>query len=775
MNTQRYVTMALAICLIASFSQTQSSAQTVFEKTYGGSGWYYDYGRSVKQTSDGGFAIVGYTSYKTAGGYDVYLLKTDSNGILQWERRYGGPKSDKGFSVEQTSDGGYIIAGSAEQAGLSSNGPELYVIKTDHQGQVQWERAYLGNGDWDEGHCVQQTQDGGYIITGTWSFNGEKAFLLKLNSQGNEDWFQTYSGFRGYWVQPTPDGGYIITGHTVSSGQQIYSLKTDRWGNYQWHENYGKKGQGHSIEQTSDGGFAIFGYTDKSPNWGSTNYDICLIKINASGQEQWTKTFGRSNQDYGYSGQQTSDGGYILTGCTMSSTRWREVYLIKTDSSGKLEWESTFGGTRNDEGFSVIETSDSHYVVTGYKMLSDVDANVYLIKTAGPTSYQLTTSVYPPGYNCGQITVNPQKPRYSPGEKVTLTATPQNVNLYPGIYLAYWSGDASGANPTVIISMNSDKVVTANFTTCPGNRVRGDVNGDRTIDKLDVIAIINHILGFVPLTGNALCRADCDGDGSVNIMDVFRIIYSPWVLGIGPHCVPKTAISSAHIWTSEISMKGEDGFDLTLFIDASADVSGAQFSLSYDQSALTPGKPKLAGSAVEMTLDYRAENGKLTVVVHSSEGYTIPAGTKPIFTVPFKTLCSKHWTENADVHLGDIVLVASSSESIPVEIRPIRMKPETLLPEGWSLDQNYPNPFNPYTDIRYQIADSRFPLYTSLKIYNTLGQEVRTLVDEVKEAGYHTVTWDGRDNLGNPVASGVYFYCLQAGDFIASKRMMFMK
>jgi flagellar hook assembly protein FlgD len=100
---------------------------------------------------------------------------------------------------------------------------------------------------------------------------------------------------------------------------------------------------------------------------------------------------------------------------------------------------------------------------------------------------------------------------------------------------------------------------------------------------------------------------------------------------------------------------------------------------------------------------------------------------------------------------------------------------ETGVPMGYSLAQNYPNPFNPKTDIRYQISDSRSPVHTSLKIFNILGQEVRMLVDEVKEAGYYTVTWDGKDRFGNDVASGVYFYRLTAGDYTATKRMVLLK
>jgi len=221
-----------AICLASI-----TAAQTSWQRTYDGPG--YDGGWSVQQTTDGGYIITGYT-YSFGPGTpsysNVYLVKTNASGDTLWTRTYGGARNDRGNSVQQTSDGGYIVAGFTWSFGVGAD--DVYFVKTDAQGDTLWTRAYGGPSN-DEGYAVQQTADGGYIIAGnTNSFgvgtpDSDNVYVIKTDPSGDTLWTRTYGGpgyDEGWSVQQTTDGGYIIAGRTQSFGagyHDVYLIRTD--------------------------------------------------------------------------------------------------------------------------------------------------------------------------------------------------------------------------------------------------------------------------------------------------------------------------------------------------------------------------------------------------------------------------------------------------------------------------------------------------------------------------------------------------------------------
>jgi hypothetical protein len=354
----------------------------MWNRTYGGPG--NELASEVQVTKDGGYVIIGVTESYGAGDGDAWLIKTDSEGNEEWNKTFGGPRYDNGKSVQETVDGGYIIVGRTESYGVSS---DLWLIKTDSKGNQEWSRTFGGSG-FDFGWSIQGTIDSGYIITGgtnSFSSGDGDLWLIKTDSEGNEEWNKTFGGFGteyGNSVQETSDGGYIVAGGTTSfsagskaGSTDLWLIKTDSEGTETWNITYGgsDSDDGKSVQETSDGGYIVTGYTT---SFGAEGTDLWLIKIDSEGNEEWNRTFGELpaqeigliGYDYGESVQQTSDGGYIISGYTTSYHAFDsgDLWLIKTNTEGVLEWDMTSGRRGTDEGTSVPEVEDGEYIIAGF-------------------------------------------------------------------------------------------------------------------------------------------------------------------------------------------------------------------------------------------------------------------------------------------------------------------------------------------------------------------------------------------------------------------------
>jgi hypothetical protein len=335
--------------------------------------------------------LAGYTSSFGAGGYDIFLIKTDENGNIVWTKTYGGAGGDFSYFVQQTSDGGYIVAGGTNSFG--AGGLDIFLIKTYADGNIIWAKTYRGTGD-DWARSVHQTSDGGYILAGaTNSFGagGYDILLIKTDANGNIIWTKTYGGTNyedAYFVQQTSDGGYIVAGVTNSFGVgDIFLIKTDANGNIIWTKTYGGTNYdyAYSVQQTSDGGYIVAGYTS---SFGAGDYDIFLIKTDANGNIIWTKTYRGTDDEQAYSVQQTFDGGYSVAGRTRSfgAGSW-DAFLIKTDVNGNI------GSCSIVQNASPTETTPSPTVTTPSPSVSSPSPTV---NSVSPTVTSSTPTVHEP-------------------------------------------------------------------------------------------------------------------------------------------------------------------------------------------------------------------------------------------------------------------------------------------------------------------------------------------------------------------------------------------
>ncbi len=362
-----------------------------WDKDFGG--YYHDVLVAINQTKDGGYILGGYSDSDAGGNksddnwslapwYDFWIVKIDKAGKILWDRTIGGVFDDHLTSLQQTSDGGFILGGysNSDISGDKTEGTwgnegrfDYWVVKTDSEGLLEWDKTFGGSSD-DYILSLQQTSDGGYILGGYSDspISGDKT-QETLGGHGNSD----------YWI-----------------------IKIDSLGTIQWDKDYGGTGQDlfHSLLQTSDGGYILAGSSnsnnsgDKTENtWGDgTGYDFWSVKINSHGEKEWDKDLGGIKDEEFGSISQTSDGGYLISGTSYSPLSGdksednlgeEQSWTVKTNSQGDKEWDKTLHSQSHDESGFAIQTNDGCYVLANY-----TNANIGGDKTQ--YNWDTTTTIY---------------------------------------------------------------------------------------------------------------------------------------------------------------------------------------------------------------------------------------------------------------------------------------------------------------------------------------------------------------------------------------------
>jgi hypothetical protein len=364
--------LLLLACLLGSFSVF---SQITFQKVYPGC-----YGYSVVQTFDGGYAIVGNLCY----GYNgIYFIKTNPFGDTVMTRTYGGSDICYGISIAQTSDSGYIMAGTTFTN--NSSNACVYLLKTKANGDTIWTKSYCGN-NFSYGYSVLQTNDGGYIVAGSSAADSSNVYVIKTNFTGDTLWTRMYGGIQfdeGACIKQTISGGYIITGSTKSFGagmSDVYLISINSTGNILWTKTYGgvDNDYGKSVAQTQDSGFVIAGITHR---YAGANSCVYLIRTNNNGDTLWTKSIlGIFPHTVAFSTAQTVEGGYIIAG--YAHGLYDDAYLVKTDANGDTLWTRTYNTGRSEIAYSVAQTSDNGYILAGSSEIQGTPSiNIFLFKT----------------------------------------------------------------------------------------------------------------------------------------------------------------------------------------------------------------------------------------------------------------------------------------------------------------------------------------------------------------------------------------------------------
>jgi hypothetical protein len=389
----------------------------------------------ARQSSDGGFVMLGVEFYNGSGLGDILFLKTDGAGDTLWSHVYSGSNDDKAACFQLTADGGYIIIGSTQSIGMGNY--DYYLIKTDANGDTLWTRTYGGTGN-DYGHYVQVTNDGGYVMYGesdvNSGINAGEGYLVKTDNAGNLQWAKTYGtigGDYGYTARQTSDNGYImqmsVFDFNIGDWDELL-VRTDVNGDTLWTKKYDTPNSETSggIVQTADGGFLFAAVTTGA---GAGGQDILLVKTNTLGDTMFVKTIGGISDEVPYSIEPTSDGGYIICGESWSYSTYNSVYLVKLDANINVEWSTTMSGIAYRYGTFASQNSDGGYIIAGSTSdwgIAGQDYDAYLIRTnAGGYGYcadlmvndivghrQVTVSHTPITVGSGGVMLSTQLPCY---------------------------------------------------------------------------------------------------------------------------------------------------------------------------------------------------------------------------------------------------------------------------------------------------------------------------------------------------------------------------
>ena len=406
--------ISVLLVFVSLLANGQSASPSIeWLKSYGGTS--DDGAWSIQQTNDGGLIVAGYAESNDGnvsgnhGNADVWIVKLDDMGDTIWTRTLGGTADDRAFSIDQTADNGFIVAGislSNDGDVMSHHGGEdFWIVRLDTLGDIIWTRTLGGTGN-DVALSVQQTSDSGFIVAGftesddgdiSGNHGGRDSWVIKLDAVGNTIWSRALGGTSNdeiISIHQTTDYGFIAAGYSESNdgdvavnhgGRDFWIIKLNEAGNIVWNRVLGGSSDdgAYSIRQTIDGGYIVAGYS-QSDDGDVTGFhgiqDAWVVKLDTAGNTIWTHVMGGTGNDAALTVQQTTNGGFIVGGFSDSDDGYvstnhgsHDIWIVNLDAAGDTVWSHVLGGLGDDGAWGIQQTSDSGFVAAGFSASNDGD------------------------------------------------------------------------------------------------------------------------------------------------------------------------------------------------------------------------------------------------------------------------------------------------------------------------------------------------------------------------------------------------------------------
>jgi PKD repeat protein len=774
----RLVFPAILTCNLLTISIHAQEPDTLWTRSFGGN--LRDEGFDVQETIDGGFIVVGFTGSFGSGSSDVWLIKTNELGEQLWAKTYGTNFGDAGLSVQQTGDKGFIITGFASLTG-SYEGRDYYLIKTDSLGDTLWTGHFGGNRR-DEAFSCISTSDGGYILTGFTNLIGpqyEHSDMLSVKTDliGDTLWTLTYGEEfydDGRSVHETYDNCYIIIGTTqtvLDTTMHAYLMKVSSVGDTIWTRKYGNQinTRGFYGMQTVDKGFILGGQIDD---------DAWLVKTDSTGNILWSKTYGGSTSRFINSVQQTNDNGYIFTMWINDGGSGNYSSIIKTDGLGNIIWLKNYYSFALKVFRSVKQANDGGYILTGTNdhSASPPQFDLWLVRIA---SDEVTA-------NFGADTLEGELPLTvqfvdSSSTNVSSWSWDFDKDGYIDSYeqnpsWTYLEADSHSVKLIVSNGIQSDTLVRENYITAYNSSrpfiinaedVPKDQGGWVRVKFLKSVYDTDSLQG--KLRGAEFYTVEMDDSTGWTTVNT-----------TGAYGSPIYSVLAHTTYDSSTTSKGLIAFRVIAFMNEGNFVSDTVWSYSVDN--LAPGVP--SGLEASLIAPQQVSLSWNSVLDEDFNYYRIYRSLIPDFmpsitdllsvTVDSSYIDQQVLSDSTYYYrLSVIDFAGNESDFTPaVSARIVAIKDNDKISDNYLIEQNYPNPFNPSTTIRYAIPQNE---RVCIKIYNILGEEIRTLINKKQPPGWHFVKWDGKDNQGQLVSNGVYFYRISAGVYSDTIKMLYLK
>ncbi|MBS1913732.1 MAG: hypothetical protein JST22_17225 [Bacteroidetes bacterium] len=843
--------------------KTRSDGAFQWSKTYGVPGVDVD-GTDIKRTRDGGYVVLGNYNFRSGksdqqptSSADIYVVKIDGTGNRQWSFRYGTTNADIGYSIQQTSDQGYIIAGSSFSAARLN---DVYLVKLDRNGAMQWSRTY-GGLDHEKGYYVRQTSDGGYIVTGyTRSFSaaGGQVYLIKTDNSGAVQWSKTYNHATGTSVQQTSDGGYIVAGYVEGAQTALLLIKTAANGTLQWAKSYqstipNEGVSGWDVQQTLGGEYVVAAYINGFP----TREMAGLLKVDNAGGVIFSRAYGgRSGGNVSAAMAIQISDGYALGGHSSSvkgSSTDLDLYLVKTDANGNAPCYQ--------EPLTVTSTSweDENSVSSVVTPVGSRWISLPATATPATATHALCLretqigNIVNLGLNDGRYGIigasvpdiggepNMDAAHIWKSEAIWLRTSQDNVvgsravgsiyehegehqnpvfNGSPN-YLYVMVDNLSGeASPAATLKVYWSKSATntgwpahwVNDVNPLDGHLYGDLAGTVTIPALDpgenYVAELpwtppnSALYGETQSTYSFLARIESDDD--------------PMSFAETANTEQNTRNNNNIAWRNEVNVSaaemlpGDPGHvkhAIVRNMTGAPLTVGLSLSVPLEEQGINP---IISQGSVQVALNglyalWHAggsigtgvvDNGDGTVTVTSEDasigGMTLAPGEEDVVDVTFSYAGPGVGEDDAFTY--DVVQQGGDDGGVGFVLHfPVApdagdgggggdgggvTKPaapggsSALADAGYRLSAQ-PNPSSGAVTIAYHLPESGD---VRIGIYDLRGVLVRLLVmSEGLSCGDHTVMWDGTDHNGRAVASGTYLYRLETGSGVLSRRLQLVR